>query len=235
MREDNRVSGRFNRARARRVRLRAATPLVGAQRARRRLAISGLAVILVATVGCGRSDEEVEEGPSGREGPTAAPGASTTVPGGAAPGEFGDLGRVCGPSPDGAALEATDIGVTADSIQLGTVADPGFSGRPGLNQEVFDSAEAFTRWCNDAGGINGRSIELVKRDARLTEYQPRMIEACDEGDFMLVGGGGVFDDQGQGERLACGLPNLAGFVVNPPAVQSDLTMAPCSTARSRSG
>ncbi len=196
------------------------------RRTRRMPALSLAMVMLLAAAGCGRSDEEAETVPAGGDDPDAAATASTTAPGDAAPGEFGDLGRVCGPAPEGAVLEATDVGVTAQEIQLGTISDPGFSGRPGLNQEIFDSAEAFTRWCNEAGGINGRSIDLVERDARLTEYQPRMIEACDEGDFMLVGGGGVFDDQGQGERLACGLPNLAGFVVNPPAVQSDLTIAP---------
>jgi len=77
-----------------------------------------------------------------------------------------------------------------------------------------------------AGGIGGRKIAIKERDAKLTEHQARMIEACDEGDFMLVGGGGVFDDQGQVERLACELPLIPAFVTNPPAVESDLLIAP---------
>jgi len=182
-------------------------------------------VTAVLITACGRSSDTAEKSQSagrGSGGTTAAPRAAT----GPAAGEFGDLGQVCGPAPEGASLEATDVGVTADSIQVGTISDPGFSGRPGLNQEIFDTAEVFTKWCNAAGGIYGRKIEMKERDAKLTEYQPRMIEACDEGDFMLVGGGGVFDDQGQAERLACGLPNLASFVVNPAAAQSDLTISP---------
>ena len=97
--------------------------------------------------------------------------------------------------------------MTADSIQVSTFSDPGFQGRLGLNQEMFDTAEAFSKWCNDHGGINGRKIVLKERDAKLTEFQQRVIEACDEGDFFSVGGGAVFDDTGQADRLKCGLPD----------------------------
>ena len=208
------------RARARRTRG------AGSRRAAvRALAVATLTAVLAA--GCGRSDDSEETAETSSGGPATS--AETTAPSGPAPGEFGDLGVVCGPAAEGETLEATDVGVTAGTVQIGTISDPGYSGRPGLNQELFDSAEAFSKWCNDAGGINGRKIEVKERDAKLTEYQPRIIEACDEGDFMLVGGGGVFDDQGQKERLECGLPNLAGYVTNPPAVEADLTITPVSS------
>ena len=64
--------------------------------------------------------------------------------------------------------------MTADSIQVSTFSDPGFQGRLGLNQEMFDTAEAFSKWCNDHGGINGRKIVLKERDAKLTEFQQRV-------------------------------------------------------------
>lgn len=192
-------------------------------RVRRAAAVLGTAALIATS--CGRSDDAGSgEAVSADEGGGEA--TTSTAPAGPGPGEYGDLGAVCGPAPEGADLEATDVGVTADSIQIGTVSDPGFSGRPGLNQELFDSAEAFTNWCNEAGGINGRSIELVERDAKLTEHQARMIDACEEGDFMLVGGGGVFDDQGQVERLGCGLPQMPSYVVTAAAIESDLTMQP---------
>ena len=186
---------------------------------RRRVAAL-VAVLGLLGAGCGRS------GSTQAIGDTAVTSASATSAPGPGAGEFGDLGTVCGPAPDSTALTASDTGVTATSIQIGTVADPGFAGRPGVNQEFFDSAEAFSNWCNAAGGINGRKIEVKERDAKLTEFQSRMIEACDEGDFMLVGGGGIFDDQGQKERLACDLPAIAGMAVTPPSVASDLTIVP---------
>ena len=110
----------------------------------------------------------------------------------------------------------------------------------GLNQELFDTAEAFTKWCNEHGGINGRKIVLKERDAKLTEFQQRVIEACDQGDFFIVGGGAVFDDTGQKDRLACGLPAIPGYVVTPAATEADLAIQPvpnpdnAATRRARS-
>jgi ABC-type branched-subunit amino acid transport system substrate-binding protein len=181
-----------------------------------------LAVVALLAAACGRSDDssasgDDDSGGSGNTTPTTA--ADTT-------GNFGDLKHICGPTPDGETLQATDTGVTASSIQVSVFSDPGFSGRPGLNQEMFDSAEAFTDWCNAEGGINGRKLVLKKRDAKLTEFQQRIIEACQEKDFMMVGGGAVFDDTGQKERLACGLPTIAGYVVTGTAAAADLTYQP---------
>ncbi len=189
-----------------------------------RLLALGAALALVVSA-CGRDDEEPIANSS------TAPGITTTSPttpgaAGLDEGGFGDLGVVCSPAPAGAALADSDVGVTADSIQVSTFSDAGFPGRPGLNQELFDTAEAFSSWCNEHGGINGRRIELQLRDAMLTQFQQRVIEACDEGDFMMVGGGAAFDDTGQTERLACGLPTVAGYVATAAATEGDLTAQP---------
>jgi len=176
----------------------------------------------ILTAACARSGDSSDD----LAAPTPAKGGTPTSSAGPAAGEFGDLGLVCGPAPTGTTLTAGENGVTATSIQVGTIADPGYAGRPGVNQEIFDSAEAFSKWCNAAGGINGRKIVVKERDAKLTEHQARVIEACDEGDFMLVGGGGIFDEQGQKERLACGLPAIVSFATNPAAVEADLMLAP---------
>jgi ABC-type branched-subunit amino acid transport system substrate-binding protein len=192
---------------------------------------AGMALTLIVGA-CGRDDEEAAP-------TTTVDGPETTVPAavGLDAGAFGDLGVVCGPAPEGMALTDSDVGVTADSIQVSTFSDPGFVGRPGLNQELFDTAEAFTAWCNEKGGISGRRIELQLRDAMLTQFQQRIIEACSEGDFMMVGGGAVFDDTGQAERLACGLPTVAGYVVTKAASAADLTYqpAPNPTERMQAG
>ncbi len=190
-------------------------------KARRVLALGMTLTLVVAA--CGRDEEEPIA-----SNPTGGSGSSTpdTTPDGLEAGAFGDLGVVCGPAADGAELTATDTGVTADSIQISTVSDPKFAGRPGLNQELFDTAEAFSAWCNEKGGINGRQIDLKERDAELTQFQREVIAACSEGDFMMVGGGAVFDDVGQVERLDCELPTVAGYVVTAVAAEADLTYQP---------
>lgn len=178
--------------------------------------ISTLAAIAIIAGACGRSGSSSSPNPTSATNTTAA---STT-------GKFGDLSGVCGPAPAGATLTASDTGVTASSVQVSTVSDPGFVGRPGLNQEMFDTATAFTGWCNDQGGIAGRKIVLKLRDAKLTQFQQVAIQACEEHDFMMVGGGAVFDDQGQKQRLGCDLPTVAGYVVTPQAAGADLTYQP---------
>ena len=108
---------------------------------------------------------------------TTEPGDTTTTseapPVGPGPGDFGTLVAVCGPNEGGGAIpdlgDDEILGLSADTIKLSTIADPGFQGSPGLNQEIFDAGEAFAEWCNDAGGINGKRIELTLRDSRLTE------------------------------------------------------------------
>lgn len=148
-------------------------------------------------------------------------GAGIEAPAEATPadaGDFGDLAGVCGPNEGGGAVPdagADEIqGVSGETITLGTVADPGFEGRPGLNQEIFDTAEAFVEWCNAAGGINGKALELNLHDAAITEYQPVMAEACTT-DFALVGSGAVQDNFWTSTGAACDLIDIAGFSVTP--------------------
>ena len=120
-------------------------------------------------------------------------------------------------------LTASDRGVTADSVSLTTISDPGFVGVPGLNQELFDASTVFTKWCNSLGGINGRKIIDNQRDAAVVNYKAQVQAGC-QGDFALVGGGGVFDDTGQSTRLACLLPDFAGYSVSAAARAADLNI-----------
>ncbi len=175
--------------------------------------VVALAVALTATA-CGRSSSE-ENGEGG--------GTSTSAgSGGAEAGNFGTLRDVCRPGDGGG---ATTQGVTADSITVGTFSDPGSSIRPGLNQELFDTAEVFVDWCNDHGGINGRKISLDEHDAALTNVRPEMAKACEK-DFFLVGGGAVFDQEGVKPRLECMLPAIPGFAVSTEARGADLQVQP---------
>jgi ABC-type branched-subunit amino acid transport system substrate-binding protein len=149
-------------------------------------------------------DEQVDGSPDG----TGTDGPDTT--GGSGEPMFGDLPAPCGP---GDASGATDQGVTDESIKVGVIADPG-SVVPGLNQELHDGMVAFAGWCNDLGGINGREVEVVLYDAKLSQYRERVLEACDEV-FALVGGGGVFDNLGAQEAVDCNLLEVPGFNVSP--------------------
>jgi ABC-type branched-subunit amino acid transport system substrate-binding protein len=189
--------------------------------------LATLAVLALVAASCTRDSKDVESG--GSSTTTAPGGTSAPDSGGAGPGDFGTLKDVCGPAPSGETNTASDQGVTADEIEIGTISDPGFAGRPGLNQELFDASHVFEDWCNAAGGINGRKIKVVERDAKLTEYKQRITEAC-ASDFFLVGGGAVFDDTGQNERLSCLLPDVPAYLVSPTARGADLEAPPLPSA-----
>jgi ABC-type branched-subunit amino acid transport system substrate-binding protein len=188
---------------------------------KRRAAIAAVLALGVSVAGCSRSGDE--EATNDEE--TAAETDNGDDGGGGsrlANGEFGDLGTVC---QDGDGGTATETGMTADEINVGVITDKGTEVRPGLNKEMYDTAVAFADWCNENGGINGRDIVVDDLDAKLTEYSQRIGEAC-QNDFFLVGGGAVFDNQDNGARIDCGLPNIAGYVVNPEARVAELQAQP---------
>jgi ABC-type branched-subunit amino acid transport system substrate-binding protein len=178
-------------------------------RRRALLALIGIAALVAASCGSDRGEDE-----SG--GADSTP--SETTVGTAAAGDFGDLEGVCGPNEGGGEVTNTDPaetqGISADEIVVGTVSDPGFEGRPGLNQEIFDAGEAFVQWCNEAGGINGKQVTLNLRDAAITEYQPVLQQSCAE-DFGIVGSGAVQDNFWPDVGASCGLIDIAGFSVTP--------------------
>lgn len=197
---------------------------VGGVRLRLSKLLATVVVLTLVAGACTRSNNEGKTGVPSTEQASGGSGTGENTVAGA--GNFGDLKGVCGP---GDATGATDQGVTDKSIQVGTISDPGFAGRPGLNQELFDATKVFVDWCNAAGGINGRKIKSVERDAKLTEYQQRVTESC-QSDFMLVGGGGVLDDSGQDTRLKCMLPDIPAYQVTSKARGSDLSVAPLPVA-----
>ena len=178
---------------------------------RRWIACALGAALLIAA--CGRSDAE-----------TGSASTTSTSAGAASPagGDFGTMKDVC---QSGDASGATAQGVTPTEIKVGTFADPGFVGRPGLDQELFDTAQAFSKWCNAAGGINGRKIVVNEHDSALFDVKARMTDACAQ-DFFLVGGGAVFDNQGVDTRLQCLLPDIPGYDVTAEARGADLKVEP---------
>jgi ABC-type branched-subunit amino acid transport system substrate-binding protein len=176
--------------------------------------VLGLLAVLALTVAASSCGDRGSDSSGGTGGSDSSTTAATSGGGGA--GDWGTLKGVCGPKEKGGEVPSGDDsqGVEADSITLGTVADPGFAARPGLNQEIFDAGDAFVEWCNAAGGINGKELKLNKHDAKLTDYKPAITEACST-DFAMVGGGAVQDNLWNETGKSCDLIDVAGFAVTP--------------------
>ncbi len=149
--------------------------------------------------------------------------SSTTTAQGAGSSDSGMVGTIESPCGPGDASGATDTGVTDDSITVTSYSDSGGS-IGGLNSGIDDTANAFVKWCNDQGGINGREIKLNFGSANLFEYSPIVTKACDDS-LALVGGLAVFDDAGAQIQVDCGLVNVAGSVVSSLQSGADLTYA----------
>lgn len=107
-------------------------------------------------------------------------GSSTTEPGGGAPGDGGGAGD--------------RTGVSADTIKIGLHAPKSIGGAPlNLAEDPLRGVEAYVRYINENGGINGRMIQLQIEDDRYetsggADAARRLIEA---GNFVITGTLGV--------------------------------------------
>jgi ABC-type branched-subunit amino acid transport system substrate-binding protein len=174
-------------------------------------------ILALAVVGCSRSSSGSNPSPSSNGSSSGQPTSSA-----AAAGSFGSLTGVCGP---GDAKGATERGVTDTTIRIGVTADPGSAAAPGLEQEFFDTADGFSKWCNAAGGINGRKLVVDKLDAKLFNVGQVMSQACEK-DFFLVGNGNAFDSAGVKIREGCKLGQIPAYVVSPQAVNAKYQVVP---------
>ena len=186
-------------------------------------AVLCVAAMLLAACGT-RSQDAAQENQDANNGADQRTEATGGDPGGGGAEPFGTMANPCGPNTSGTPNTATGTGVTADEIVVTTISDPG-GVRPGLNQGIFDSMLAFADWCNSFGGINGRTLTVVARDAKIFEYLQRVTEACTDS-FALVGGLGVTDDQGVQAIQDCGLVNVPGATVSSAATEADRTYQP---------
>ncbi len=169
------------------------------------------AALALAVSACGRSSGSSPGGST----PSASGGASSAAPSASAAGDFGSLKAICGP---GTPKGGSGRGITATTLTIGVTADPGAAAAPGLEQEFFDTADGFAKWCNAAGGIKGRKVIIDKHDAKLFNVGQVMTDACQK-DFMLVGNGNAFDSAGVKIRENCKLGDIPAYVVSPQAVE----------------
>jgi ABC-type branched-subunit amino acid transport system substrate-binding protein len=187
---------------------------------RRQKGLGALAALSVlALAACGSSGSSSSSNSTGSStDPSVTASAASTQGGGTASGSFGTLGQVCGP---GSATGATATGVTNSSVAVSVIADINVPGAPGLLQPMWDSATAFTDWCNAAGGINGRKIILDKRDSAETDYLPQVESSC-TADLAMVGTMGVLDNTGVAAWDKCGIPNFTAATVSSQAANAPL-------------
>jgi ABC-type branched-subunit amino acid transport system substrate-binding protein len=158
---------------------------------------------------------------SGR-GESSDGGSTATTTAAANEGEsFGDLASPCGPA-EGANTATGDQGVSADSVTIGYGDDAGYQAAPGLNKEMAEAVKAMIGWCNDQGGINGRTVVGNYYDAAILNATNVMTEACGQV-FMLVGEGWALDGGAEQTRVGCGLPQVPGYTVSATVAHGPMT------------
>jgi len=183
---------------------------------------------LVAT-SCGSRLDEQELAAGGGSGSPAVqqpttPGGTPTGPEGPA---FGTLAAPCRPAEgDAPAPTKGEVpGVSADTITIGVISDKaGVVKVPTVSVE--ESVKAFVDWCNDLGGINGRTLSLKTYDAKLTAGDEAAKQACSDDLFALVGTGVVMDDKVAEVVVGCGLPNVAAYTATAKMALADLMVTP---------
>ncbi len=180
--------------------------------------VAVLAALSLVAGACGSGRNSSDNGGGG--GGTATTEASAS-------GQFGDMASPCGPAASGTTNAATgDPGVTADSVTIAYGDDAGFPQSPGLNKEMSDAVKAMISWCNEQGGINGRQVKGNYYDAKITEVNNAMTNACEGSNFFLVGQGWSLDSAQEQTRLGCGLPSVPTYTVSPQFAHGKLMYQP---------
>ncbi len=167
--------------------------------------------LLAAACGGGRSDSS-DGGGGSTDTTTAASGSDG----------FGDLASPCGPAEGTNSAPAGEQGVTADSVTIGYGDDAGYQAAPGLNKEMSEAVEAMIDWCNEQGGINGRTVKGNYYDAAILNANNAMAEACTQV-FMLVGQGWALDGGAEEARVNCKLPQVPGYTVSATVAHGPMT------------
>ena len=141
---------------------------------------------------------------------------------GSASGVWPGVGQICGPGAGGA---SSPRGVSTKAIHIAVFTDASNTVEPGLDIEFPQFAKAFADWCNAAGGIDGRQIDIDTEDAAFFNAGQVMTQACQQ-DFMSVGGGLVLDTAAVPIRVACGLGQITSFTVSDVSVDAALQVNP---------
>jgi ABC-type branched-subunit amino acid transport system substrate-binding protein len=115
--------------------------------------------------------------------------------------------------------EATEVGVTADSITVEVMADVGSPLAPGLFQGNLDALNAYAKYINANGGIACRQLIVKTWDSKLNadESKNGQIDACANA-VAMVGNNALFNPDvktfqtcADKAGAATGLPDLAAL------------------------
>ncbi len=176
-------------------------------------------IALLAASCAAKGDDNASETTEPGASPTTAASSSDT---------FGDLKSPCGKGDY--TVQADEAAGSPDVLRIGVPNDRTSQIRPGLNKEIWDSSQAFVKWCNDQGGIGGIPIQIVDLDGKLLEVEAAMTKACN-GVFMMVGGGYVqdnleFSGKPDSDFHECGLAEIPAFAVSPEKAESNGQVQP---------
>jgi hypothetical protein len=184
-----------------------------------RLFIALVALLTVASA-CGRGDDS-----------SSSPPSATTAPANATATTVADK---CKSEP----LQATEVGVSADSITIFVMADVGSPLAPGLFQGSIDAVKAWGDAMNKQGGVGCRKVVVRDWDSKLTpdDTTNGTIDACKNA-FAMVGTTSLFvldpsnlancaDKAGK----ATGVPDIAQLATELPH-QCNATTYPINFAK----
>ncbi|MDH3705475.1 MAG: ABC transporter substrate-binding protein [Acidimicrobiia bacterium] len=198
----------------------------------RRWSVAVLLVFAIAAAACGSRGDDGDSAGADDDTPASEPTDTTAEPTDTT-ADDGGSDTTAAPTTDTAAaggvdcsgpLEATEIGVTADTIKVIVMADSDSPLAPGLFQGAADGAIAWGEKVNANGGLACRQVEVEFWDSKLnaTETVNGFLRAC-ESAVALVGTTVLFGNDTT-DLNSCpdqagnptGVPDVAYITTEPP-------------------
>ena len=132
-----------------------------------------VAGLLASACGAKGADEAADNDKATQ---TTAAGSTETTAAGDSASKFGSIASPCGKADSVATVKADEAGTGTDKLYIG-VGNDRDSIRPGLLKELWDGTNAFVKWCNEQGGINGLQLEAVDLDGKVLEVEAAMARS----------------------------------------------------------
>ncbi|WP_426246518.1 ABC transporter substrate-binding protein [Nocardioides sp. LHG3406-4] len=169
---------------------------------------SRFSAVVVATAlllaGCGGAERNDSDGGLGNDGSAGGEPAAASA---------------C----EGETVEATEIGVTEDTLTVTIGADTGSQAIPGMANGSVEAVQAWADLVNAEGGLACRQVEVRTYDTKIdpTESRNAMLDACQNsvamvGSFMLaVADATAVADCVDKNGAKTGLPDIPAAILNP--------------------